>query len=667
MRAAISWWRPLLFVVLGLAGLGIFLGRGILDRSAPAAVVPASGRVGSLHHLPIEVIAKPLVADAYVMRQAKLALDGRFVLQGVEGLAKDPDGEGYRWNYRGPRADREWAWLLNRHYAFNYLLAAYHLTGEDRFLRTIELMARDWIEKNPVPGRFSFSSGWRALEAARRVIDSWIPVLNGLAEDPGFAEEVRQEMMASLWQHGQYLRRNHHFAGNHLLTEMAALMMLAVVFREEPEATEWAQYAVRKIEAELERQILPDGVHTELSNHYQWIAGKAFQTIAVLLPHLPGGQGSLALAERLENYWDAFARVMRPNGTGPLNNDADLEWNAKLIRPLAAFYDRPDWLYMASGGREGKSPRGVAGHFFEYAGQLLMRSDWSEDSLWGYFEMGPHGTDHQQNDRLHLSLSLGQEDFLVDAGRYVYRDDEWSRWFRSARAHNGILINGREPRIPDRLFRRPQQDSVLVSNKWILGTGLNFYERNGWGRGAPEHRRTVVFHPKGGWLVFDEVVVFGPTDVELRWRYHPEVRIDEGEAGVRFLAKGKQRSLEQQLLAGPVLDWEVVAGREAPDIEGWYSPRYNQRMSNPVLVGSGLVDRPTLWVWWFRPDLYTGAAPEGEGRSWNWEPGDGGKLRLDLSGRGEGQRLGTGSFSIQQKSKPAGVLMVGAVSGSEVF
>lgn len=616
----------------------------ILFGGATACFLGVSLSIGAVRELALPDGLIPLIepipeATDYIRGRAEDAVRGRFTFQGVTGDALNPATGRIDWGHRGPRDDPEWAWLLNRHHDFVHLVSAWQDTHDPRYLRAMDQQVCDWLDSNPVPSRFSVSPGWRALEAARRVVNSWIPVLVSLRAEPAFPAETRARMVDSLVDHARYLMQHHHFGGNHLVTEMSALLLLAVVLPDHPESMEWAGYAVERLRQELDRQILPDGVHRELSNHYQLIAGEAFQRAQDLSVLIPGATGPALSPGRLEAIWDYFARVTRPNGTGPLNNDADLEFNGLRIKPLADRYDRPDWAWIATQGNRGSPPPGPPGSWYPYAGHLIFRDNWGQDALWGFFDLGPHGSDHQQEDRLHLSVSVGSEDFLVDAGRYVYRDDRWSAWFRSGAAHNRIRLDRTEPLLPGRTLPKADYGAAFVSEKWILGAGTNRFPAPALGRGGRRHHRAVAFHPAGGWVVVDAIFGFGIIEVEQRWRYHPKVSLKI--EGGRVEASRSRHRLWQIPIAGPAWDVEIVSGREEPTIEGWYSPQYNQKLPNPVWIGRARVSGPTVWVWWFCPEhLDTAVPPKWDGRQLHWDPDGSGGLVLELETSASSRKAG---------------------------
>lgn len=109
-------------------------------------------------------------------------------------------------------------------------------------------------------------------------------------------------------------------------------------------------------------------------------------------------------------------------GFDPLNSDSDLTNDAAEVAEAASRFNRSDWLYLATGGQQGQPPSGQVGAAFEWAGQIIMRSDWTGESVdWAWFDVGPFGSSgHGHYDRLHLSIRSGGQSLLTDSGRFAY-------------------------------------------------------------------------------------------------------------------------------------------------------------------------------------------------------------------------------------------------------
>ncbi|MEM1413315.1 MAG: heparinase II/III family protein [Myxococcota bacterium] len=324
--------------------------------------------------IPSWALPDPLPIEQQTLINGLAAWRGNFSFQGVEGKALLEDGT-IDWESRGPRNDPEWTWFLHRHFFLREMMVLYQAQGHHEFVAQVNNYLLDWFWRFPPPESQSFSASWRALEAARRYVDSWLPVYAELRGHPAFSEEAELAVIVGAARHAQYLRNFHHFGGNHLVTEMMSLAAIAAVWPEFSDSKEWMGYAVDRALEELERQVYPDGAHKELANHYQWIAGSSFQRLYRILVGSGANDSLDQMKPRMEKLWDYYARVTRPDGTGPLNNDSDLEPNASQLLSLAEFYGRtlfiPGHLGLAEGGVEFDTQDPRAQHALEtFAGSV---------------------------------------------------------------------------------------------------------------------------------------------------------------------------------------------------------------------------------------------------------------------------------------------------------
>nr|WP_246459472.1 alginate lyase family protein [Puniceicoccus vermicola] len=531
--------------------------------------------------IPEAALPEPLPTEQALLVSGLDAWRGSFTFQGVKGQAAEPDGP-IDWEYQGPQGSNEWAWFLNRHAFFREMLLLYEVQGHEEFVNRLGDYLVDWFWKYPPPDRRSFSASWRALEAARRYVDSWLPVYAKLRGNPAFGDEAELAVIAGAARHANYLRDHHHFGGNHLVTEMMALAAISVVWPEFREAPGWLDYAEERSLEEMERQVYPDGAHKELANHYQWIAGSSFQRLYGILVGADAGDAADRIFPWMELIWDYYAWVTRPDGTGPLNNDSDLEPNAEQLLPLADFYFRPDWRYIATGGEEGERPAGLPSRVFPWAGQVILRTDWGPLGDWVFFDAGPFGTDHQQEDRLHVSASLMGKNLLVDSGRYVYRDDEWAEYFRGPRAHNVPTFDTYQRISPDPETFEPQKNLADFSGELLVASAKMPLREGESGPWSGTHSRKVALGPGFLWIV-DYLDFAVPDQANFRWHFHPDLKLEKSPEG--WVASDSE---------GPVAQWSVasnltltgkeVRGQSKGEIEGWYSPEYNERLPNSVLI-----------------------------------------------------------------------------------
>jgi hypothetical protein len=545
-------------------------------------------------------------ADYSTLLSASDALQGVFTAQNNRAAALRRADGGIDWAAPSPTGDSEWAWFVNRQQFLRDLADASLSTGRAVYAEALSGYLADWVLANPAPDRLSFSAPWRALEAARRITGVWTDLF--FSKKIPLSPEARLLMLSSIPDHARTLARHGSFwGGNHRLTEQGALAQIAVSWPEFRDAPQWLAGAVQGAREEILSGTYPDGAYRELSNHYQ---GVVLQSVDRLLSVLEdSGVPDPGLKERVEKMWDYYAFVTRPDGSGPLNNDGDVEWNAFRLPQAAAELDRPDWLYVASGGEEGTAPEGLPSRFFPYAGHAVMRSGWDRDAQWAFFDMGPSGSAHAHRDRLSLELSLGGHEILVDAGRYNYQPGPWRDYFAGPAAHNVVLVNGEGALPPPTTVGTPLPVTAQMTESYDFFSAKETFPGDPLsGRGGAAHTRSILYLPGRFWLVIDAVAAFGQEKVETLWHFHPDVVVlRDGNDLVAWA--DENLALRLRKIYGPELSWKIERGATDP-VQGWYSPDYNEKWPSTAAIAENRGSGPSCTVWLLAPESPGTTLPE---------------------------------------------------------
>jgi hypothetical protein len=533
----------------------------------------------------------PAAIPADLLEHADAAVAGRFlIIEEWETLARRPDG-GPDWHDRGARRDKERAWMLNRHPFLPVLAEAYLRTGDRRYKEALNSLWRDWILHNPYPDRLTFSPPWRALEVARRILGAWVHAFYAAAV---IEPETRLLALCSILDHGDALREHASFwGGNHLITEKLALLTLSTAWPELAPAAQWRDYAIDRVSRQLRRQTYPDGSYMELSNHYQRVVLFNARYFLRLLAMHDSGFRDLPVVETIERMWDFHAAVMRPDGHGPLSNASDQEHNASQVLSVWEFHDRPDWLYIATSGAQGRRPTGTPSRLFPWAGQAILRSGWDRDAHWIYFDAGPYGTAHQHVDRFQVSASLNGEPLLVDTGRHTYQPGKWKDYFQGPEGHNVLLLDERPAQQGPRKVSRPLPVAFLSRDGVSFTAASSAFRPDGFAgfslRGPVPWTRAVLLDHRGFALILDHLVTFRDHALRANWHFAPGVSPETAGRALR-LASPRQ-----------LLDRGALVGAEHPRPRGFFSPQYNRRVPITLLHFNGRIDRPTTLVWILQP------------------------------------------------------------------
>lgn len=565
--------------------------KNLLDYYSKSRLVMRDLPEASTHST---TVADSIIQDIYTFQQVS------------DKVPHLPDGH-LKWAYTGPEDDVEWAWALNRHYPTRDLLDAYLKTGNPQYARYIDLFTKDWIISSwPYPAVKSTTAMWRGLEVSFRV-KVWSQVFFQLWNTKLISPATQLLILSSVPQHAHYAR-NFHAQGNWLTMEISGLATVASSWPEFKESPSWMNYSTETMVASMKNQVYPDGVQTELTSSYHHVALSNFSQFAELCK-----KSNILLPEyytkTLENMWNYLALTMRPDGFGLLNNDADLINNRDNILKAASAYNRPDWNYIATNGKSGSKPKAGPSYIFPYAGQLISRSDFGTDAQWSFFDIGPWGSGHQHNDKLHLSVAAYGRDLLVDGGRFAYRGEvanKFRKYATGSSSHNVILVDGKGQGNGPTLTEAPLDENLYTINKdFDYGSGT--FDKFSEIQGLFSHTRSMVYVHGKFWVIADQVKTDRPRKIENLWHWHPECIVETGENSI-VSTRNKRGNLE--IIPVGASDWKVtqVKGQETPTIQGWYSKEYNTYEPNTTTIYSRQLKSDETFVWILWPS--EGKAPE---------------------------------------------------------
>lgn len=537
---------------------------------------------------------------------ADTILNNIFEIQNVKGkipLLKN----GHRdWNYKGPNNDLEWAWLSNRHSQLYAVFNAYMETGNPEYAEYADEFLRDFILKSwPYPATKTNNSVlvWRGLEVSFRA-KKWSEIFYTSLGINYFNPATQLMILTSLAEHAHYNRHFHSKKGNWLTMEISALATVAAYFPEYKKSAQWMNYAIDQMFDSMKKQIYPDGIQTELASHYHNVSLQNFELFHDLCREV-GKKLPLEYEETLIKMFDYTAKNMRPDGSRVLNNDSDrgneIDNNRNIILNALKKFDNPTWEYIATNGKSGTKPS-QSSFFFPWAGQLVSRSDFDTQAHWSFFDVGPWGTGHQHQDKLHLSITAFGTDFLVDSGRFAYQGsvaDQFRTYAKSSAAHNLVLIDVKNQNPgPTEVKAALDKTHYTIQPDYDYAFGkFDDFENLS---GNAQHTRAVFYLRNGFWLVADKIKTDRPRNVKFLWHWHPEVTIKKEEKSI--IGTHKKGKLSLISLSDQNFEISEIKGQLEPSVQGWYSPEYNLYSPNSMTQFSTHIDTDQYFLWLMVPE-----------------------------------------------------------------
>lgn len=508
-----------------------------------------------------------------IIEKAEKIVAGKFDLLGYENLEF---GAPVEWHFeplsgkRSPQkhwkqfdeldaeetGDKKIVWELNRHQHFFTLGAAFWFTGDERYARCFAAHLESWMRQNQ-PG---VGVNWMSsLEVAFRAI-SWIWAFNFFKDSKSFTPELFQNALKFLYLHGRHLEKylsTYYSPNTHLTGEALGLFYLGTQLPFFKAAKNWRETGTRILYAELDRQILADGVYFEQSTWYQRYTAD-FYTHFFILKTLTGAAGEKVLeaklSEKLQALNDFLMFVTRPDGTTPLVGDDDggkllPHSNGKpddfrhVLSSAAVLFERGDykfvagnlaqetlWLLGAAGAESfekltAKKPEKSSAAFMN-GGYFVMRDGWTETDNFLLIDCGEVGAlagGHGHADALAFDLAVGGRTTLVDAGTYSYHESAEARdYFRSSEAHNALTIDDESSSEPGGKFGWKTKATATL-RKWFSEPRFDFFEgsHDGYARlNAPAtHTRSILFLKNDYWIVRDFVETAGTHNYKLNFHF----------------------------------------------------------------------------------------------------------------------------------------------------
>lgn len=426
-----------------------------------------------------------------------------------QGMARRTDGWRFRFLGRDLamagviewRPGEDQLWRMNLHY-MEYL--------EELDDAAVADAVAQWIAANPPYAAGAELDGWSAYSISLRAV-VW---MQQLAARPGLAAAMRAAAQRSLIAQLNYLHRHLEtdVGGNHLIKNIKALLWGSVYF-EGAAAEGWRLTGLRLLARELDRQILPDGMHYELSPAYHCqVLADLIETRHALGADPLDGRLDAAITKAAK----AAALLAHPDGEIALFGDAGLHM---------AY--APALL-----GAEAEPPRRVFA--LPDAGYYGIRSN-GDYLLVDAGPLGPASLPaHSHGDIFSFEYALAGERVIVDQGVFEYVAGARRQASRSAASHNTLCLEGadqaeffgafrvgRRPRV-ELLRYEEHEDGFTLEARHDGFAGL---------AGRPIHRRTFV--AAGNRLRTEDRIDGKPTvrarvSLLLAPQIEPEITVSEG-------------------------------------------------------------------------------------------------------------------------------------------
>ena len=344
------------------------------------------------------------------------------------------------WQGKWHFANQSALWNFNLHY-FEFLMplvSAYQSTHEKKYLQVIQDSISAWIDQNP---KNAGGVGWAAYTISLRAVN-WLSCWTYLSDefDPQFQCRMRTSMYEQYAFLGCHLEKD--LLTNHYFENLKALILFAIVFQDE----KMLRKVLAAFKAQCREQILPDGMHFELSPMYHKLMLEAVMRVAIALRSVQ--KKDLEVESYIQPMLDVAYTFENGLERIPLFNDG----GNNVAKSLSSLMETARVHFGLK--PEYKKQLPDSGYYF------FDKNDWRLIVDAG--APGPvYNPGHAHCDAMSFELFHHGKPVLVNCGTYAYQCTERG-FFRSTAAHNTVMINNTEQSQCWGAFRMAKQSKVNV-------------------------------------------------------------------------------------------------------------------------------------------------------------------------------------------------------------
>jgi heparan-sulfate lyase len=269
--------------------------------------------------------------------------------------------------------------------------------------------------------------------------------------------------------------------------------------------------------------------------------------------------------ERVEKMCEVPMKLCHPDGTNAQFGDSWAGTPGQYSERFAEWaekFNRQDFLFLATDGKEGKKPDSTA-FALPQSGLYSMKSGWDKNAISLVLKCGPDGGGHCQPDNGTFELYAGGRNLMPDAGSYIYSGDpEGRRWFRQTKVHQTLTLNGENSKYaPKLLLWQPGEnlDILVVENQSYQNLA---------------HRRSVFFVDKRYVVIVDEAIGNASGDIDIHFQLAPGDAVSNRDSF--SVHSNFKNGWNVQVQTNP------QSGLELLEEEGWVSFLYTKKEPRPA-------------------------------------------------------------------------------------
>lgn len=464
-------------------------------------------------------IIEPIKKTNYTKDTDKIVeglFEGQYFL--IKSLEVLDFKKGIDWNYQHHSGANTYQLYLHSLETIHHLCNHYEKKKDKKSLKKAYEILQDWAKHDEAHPKENYRSRWSDHATATRAL-AIIYLYTSAVDIIKIDEELIYNL---LLKHARFLNDDQNYRkNNHGIMVDRALLSIALVLSEYPEAEHWKEKAIYRVREAFNRDFSYKNVHLENSPDYHSMVMRLIQSVESFLVknNLTLGKD---IVERLEQADDYFHYFLKPNLKVPTIGDTSSGHLKRKKKKFDSFID-------------------------EEAGIAILQDEHEEPerSTWLSFICGYGSKTHKHFDDLSFNLFYNGKDIFVDSGKYNYvKSDKIRQYVLSPIAHNTLAIDGKEYKLGDPLVYR---DKIKITG-YHKTLHYELIQGENKAYNGAKLKRTLIFFKPDVIIIFDQAVSDEDQKFLQLYNLAPHIEILETKDNYAKIKSGADIIEIEQLL-----------------------------------------------------------------------------------------------------------------------
>lgn len=435
-------------------------------------------------------------------------------------------------NWEDINRGRTYLRYLNSHSFIWYIIDAYKITKDKKYLESGLDIIYDWIYK--YSGRYDNKIAYHDETTALRM-NSWLGFIltstSIISKEKLILLNENIRFTANILANDEF----HSTNTNHGMFQDISLLLYSKVFTKDKYSDKYKLLSYSRIKKYLDYIYTSEGVHKEHTPKYHYIITDTIKQIYSIFKN-DDSEFVSYMKDIYEKSLNFSYQIIKPDGNLPQIGDNQCI-RVSEDKIFSKLYNDKYFSYAITKGKSGVKPK-YENVVFKESGYAIFRDSWKnkDNALYILFLAAHHSKYHKHSDDLSIIIYYKGQDIITEAGFRGYDyDDVYTQYAYSAYAHNNLIIDNKSD-----LYRFSYNDKIkkIYIKEYNLDSncpyvvGVNERYKN------IVHKRTVKYNKENN-------SIFIIDKISSNEKHNYKIGFNLGD-GIEFFMQGDKMILTKE-------------------------------------------------------------------------------------------------------------------------